>query len=454
MKNILKAVALVGALLMAGGPANAALVSVHQGYLIDEAALTHDANYDVNLQSQDIHSAAASADYSTVTFAASSFTDGSKATGSITMAEALTGLTTAYATNQITVVSTTGLAGTGLSWALKYDGVVLFEGMHWRMGATPAASALALKNALAARVPYVNFSVASNVIYATAAVASAVYNDVYVHSDAPSVVSVASARFTGGQDNAIIAVNGQPFRANKDWYPGASSATAATSLAAAINAGGRTAPYITATANSPTDGVIALASKIVGTVANFSLKSSTPAAAAVSGAAMTGGTNAAFALNGHNLSITDHGYSTGLPLLYTKGALAIGGLTDQTTYYAIAVDADNLALADSKAHALAGAYITFTSSAVPATADTYALAPLDIGGSMGLIWQGSNDGSTWADLVGVASVTYALSGSAVPTTETWSFSSFATKYLRAAVTGPDTGAVKLKLYLNGSILPR
>ena len=52
---------------------------------------------------------------------------------------------------------------------------------------------------------------------------------------------------------------------------------------------------------------------------------------------------------------------TGTPLVYTTAGTAIGGLTQSSTYYAIAVDSTHIQLAASLANAVAGIAVTLTS---------------------------------------------------------------------------------------------
>ena len=56
-----------------------------------------------------------------------------------------------------------------------------------------------------------------------------------------------------------------------------------------------------------------------------------------------------------------HGFSTGDPVIYdAEGTLAISGLTDGTTYYAIRIDDDNFQLATSTGNAASGTELTIT----------------------------------------------------------------------------------------------
>lgn len=57
---------------------------------------------------------------------------------------------------------------------------------------------------------------------------------------------------------------------------------------------------------------------------------------------------------------TSHGLSTGDPLFYVAGTAAPTGLTDETVYYAVYVDANSFRLASSYANALAGTLVTIS----------------------------------------------------------------------------------------------
>jgi len=75
--------------------------------------------------------------------------------------------------------------------------------------------------------------------------------------------------------------------------------------------------------------------------------------------------NAATAVDPTNdwITITAHGFTTGRKVRYRAGGgTVIGGLTDDTIYYAIADTKDRLRLATSSANALANTYIDLTST--------------------------------------------------------------------------------------------
>ena len=61
------------------------------------------------------------------------------------------------------------------------------------------------------------------------------------------------------------------------------------------------------------------------------------------------------------MTITGHTYSTGDAVTYQEGSSAVGGLTDNTVYYVIKVDANTIKLATNSSNATAGTAINLTS---------------------------------------------------------------------------------------------
>ena len=62
------------------------------------------------------------------------------------------------------------------------------------------------------------------------------------------------------------------------------------------------------------------------------------------------------------LTISSHGHKTGSKVKYTAGSVAVGGLTNGSTYFVIASNSNTLKLAKSLANALAGTAIDLTST--------------------------------------------------------------------------------------------
>jgi hypothetical protein len=415
---------------------------IYSAALVSQPGLAHDATFPLNLQAAAIASMSAQATYSSATFSPESLTDGQTSTGSFNVASN-SGLAAASATNQITVTSTSGLSGA----TLTLPGFVLRNGIDWATQATTALTAQSLATALRT-VPGLQVSCASgsSVIYATAPASGAFYNSWTVTTNAPSSISVANATFTGGADNARVAINGVVLTQGLagGWTVGGSASATASSIASAINANSLLSRLVTAT---PSGTAVNLVSNLAG-VNNFGLLSSAPSAVVPSGATMIGGIAPSASLSTSQIAIPGNAFTLALPVLYSANGVQLGGLTDQTTYYAIPLANGNLQLADSQAHAVAGTFVTLTSSTTQSSANTATLTALPIAGTPSFKWQVSNDGSNWSDLA-ISSVTVS-SYSNPPASTVWSFGALPFVWIRLNAVGPTAGGLNLQVQVVGT----
>lgn len=427
------------ACLLALAMVTRASVIVYNAVLVNETALAYNNTYSVDLQSNGVNALSAQATYSSATIPSATFQDGSQSHGSFTVLN-YAALAAAPAVNHITVVTNTDLTGA----SLVLPGYVFREGLDWHKVATTSGTAESIKLALA-QVPFLSVSRAGSVVYATAP-AGSFYNSYQLVSSTQTALAVATPYFTGGQDNASVRINGVILRQGINFTAATSNAATATSLASGINASSLLNTVVTAGASG---AVVTSTSTSNGAVYNYSLVSSTPTALSRSGALMTGGTTPADTLGSATLSIPSHGLTLGLPVLYsTAGGGLIGGLTNQTTYYAIRVDANSVKLASSQSNALLGTGIVVTSTSTQLSAHTFTLAPLAIAGTPSFKWQVSNDNSNWLDLQ-VSSVTVS-SYTNPPTSTIWSFGYIGTRYLRLNVVAPTAGGLGLNVQLIGT----
>lgn len=142
-------------------------------------------------------------------------------------------------------------------------------------------------------------------------------------------------------------------------------------------------------------------------------------------------------------------FTLALPILYTQTGTAVGGLSTGTTYY-VGAPAGQVALnktfklATSQANALAGSFITITSST---SSGSYNFAPLPYTGTPSFKFQVSNDGANWNDIA-VSSVTI-LSPSNPPAISAWDIGLNDFSFVRASVVGPTTGGLNLVIWANG-----
>lgn len=94
------------------------------------------------------------------------------------------------------------------------------------------------------------------------------------------------------------------------------------------------------------------------------------------------------------ITITAHGYATGLKAAATTSGTLPGGLS-ATNYWVIKVDADTIKLATSAANALLGTAVDITSAA---GGGTHTLTPAAISGGSYKLQCSMDDGSTYVDL--------------------------------------------------------
>lgn len=407
--------------------------------LASETFLAHNATYAssdlsnlkvIGLTGQVVYTSAATP--TPVTFQA-----GSQSVGSITIANFAV-LNATAATNTLNVASLSGLTDASIT----LPGYVFRQGIDWATQSTASGTAESIRLALI-RAPFIQASRSVSTITLTTPIGT-LYNTYGFTTSVPSSLVIATPLFTGGRNNAIVTVNGVALTQGTQWTASVSSATTATSLTSAINTA--LGSVLTATANSPTNGIVAIVSDANGASSNFALASSV-AAITLSGATMTGGVTANFTAGSPTITTASHNLTLGTPILYTATG-TIAPLSAGTTYFAIPVTATSLKLASSKVNALAGTAITITEATPHLTAVVGTLAALGITGTPSLKWQSSNDNSTWAD-ISVSSVT--MLGYASPTrTESWNFGSIAFKFIRANVVSPLTGGLALNVSITGS----
>ncbi len=137
-----------------------------------------------------------------------------------------------------------------------------------------------------------------------------------------------------------------------------------------------------------------------------------------------------------SITITTHGFSTGLKVALTGTNLPTG--LSATNYYVIVIDANTISLADTLAHAQAGTKIAITAAGT--TADAL-LTPAVLGGVVVKL-QMSNDGTNFTDISGMT-VTISAAGSVL-----WDLGAVTFRVLRVLET-PSAGSLNLTLNYNG-----
>lgn len=318
------------------------------------------------------------------------------------------------------------------------------QGGAWSVQDTSTGTATSIA-AFLNRISGLRANATSSVVYSTATTAGANGNTFSLSSTAPSYLTVTSANYAGGVDNAYVKINGVKLTQGSSWNVGATTSATAKAISDAIVASSSLNTIVVSTWTSSTVSINSLAT---GSTVNYTLSTNAPSSLTVSGSALTGGLPAAWSSGGSVINIPAHGLSTGLGVLYSTSTsnISVSGLHWGTTYYIGVIDANNIALSSSSALAQAGTYIVL---GAPATTGphTFVLTPQSYGGTAGLAWYGSNDGINYNIIAG-SSVTYSAPSS-TPASSLWDFGNVNYKYIQLQVTAPTTGGLALAVKVNG-----
>lgn len=353
-----------------------------------------------------------------------------------------------------------GLNRSLLNAKFLINGVGYENGKHWSDSSNTStgtiASILSFVNGISTQTASCNSGIndltaswsAAQTITFTQAIACSAGNAMTLTVTSGSGLSAGTPTFTGGQDNASVTINGTILQYPTAWNLGTSSTTTSTglSIAASINANSVTNKIVTAT---NTTNVVRSTSITNGSLSNYSLTSST-VALLVSG--FSGGLNTNFSSGSANIAITAHNFPTAFPVLYSASAGgSISGLTAQTTYFAIIVDANDIQLATTSTGAVAGLGVILRTVDTATASHTYTLAPLSFTqGSAGAIWQVSNDGLNWVNYsttsvnVPVSTYTFTPNGTV---TQMQDFGNINYAFIRLNFIAPTQGGVALKVIL-------
>lgn len=176
-------------------------------------------NFVLDLNANRVDSLSVQVNYSSANASTVSFTDGQTSTGSITIVS-LTGLSTAYATNKITVasnaagtkasahvtiISTTGLTGESLTITQGNTSHSFTSGAGWASaGLTTTQAAASLAALIQGSSSYLLMTATNvaNVIYATATSVGITPNTSWLLSSSDTSLMTASATFAGGLEKA------------------------------------------------------------------------------------------------------------------------------------------------------------------------------------------------------------------------------------------------------------
>ena len=468
MKKILLAAIVVGLASFA----EASDITVSTTMVNEVLTSTRSFTIDTNLLRIDQLSAQiiySSASPNTVTF-----TDGKPSTGTVTVSS-LTGLTTTYANNSITVVSTTGLT----------DHYLYFRGypisLVDKVTTTSTGTAVNIRNffnSYYSDVVFCSTNAPSAVVTCTATITGVSPNSWTLTSSTPAAVSVSKGTFTGGYDNASFSIGGVTLQANRDFFPGGTTTTAATAIAAAINANGTLNRMVRAQSGA---NVVYTTTTFVGYGTRYDMTTSSRAVLAISSSTLLAGTGSDIVLNissnvapnqesllqfpaspyisPSNAIYKATNWGMGQAVLFTQTSGSFASLTNNATYYASNVTPAAFSLIDTATGAVAGLKLTL-STQTQTGGGTFVLTPLAITGTFSLAFQESNDGINYHQMtvtIGTtttnAAFTYATAYP--PTSNLLKFGDFLARYIRFLFSSPATnrGGVNTNVIIRGKDNP-
>ncbi len=415
----------------------------YSGNLVNEAGLAYSNTFLLDMAQYGALEVSAQTIFSTVTYTSPTFSDGSKSTGNITVVNYL-GLSAAKATNKLTVTANTWPLGS----VINVNGTSLRGGIEWAKGNVSSNTATNIAAAINALADF-DANAVGSVIYTTAAVVGSAGNTYFLISNTSSI-TVNALKFGGGQDNAVLTINGTSLTQGTQWSAETSNGVTALNIAAAIGTAFTTLVSTNGVAKS---AIVYATSTLNGSVYNYSMVSSTQNSLSVSGALMTGGTAPGDVLGSKVFTAAGtFGLPLALPVLYAVGSNpAIGGLTTGTTYFAVPLGGNTFSLAKYSSSAVAGLSADFVtvaaSTASGTTANTYTLAPLAWAGSATYLWQTSNDNSNWSTAPSTGTVTITSTSAGSPLSINWGVLGY--RYLRLNFTAPTSGglAIQVPVYL-------
>lgn len=457
MKKLLAALAcLVGfgaAVCSAGGFRDAVLAN--------ESGLAINTTYSMNLDN--VVGVSAQVVWSSVTANTATFTNGRVSTATFAITTN-TDLSSATATSRITVTN-----GSVAGSSITIGGARFVEGSNWRYNATFASmTACNLSDAIRLNTIFLSTCgvVGGSVVLTTAPTYGSIYNQTV--DGTAAAYSLTTASLTGGKNNVALTIGTATFTANVDYAVGASSSITATSLVTKINTSLAGLVFSSATLAGVTNsGIIYATSTFVGTSSAYSISSSSQGAltigpftssspvTSIATGNMVGGANSAITYGSAVIAIPTHGYTTGMPLAYSTGsAVALQPLVFGVTYYAMVVDANNIALSTTSAQAVAGSSITIVSSGTPTSVTNFLLTPQNASTGASWQWEVSNDNVNYSRLlttINNVSISTGVVGAFVfPSTSTViDFGPINYRNLQFHILGPAQGAIGLKVLIHG-----
>ena len=372
------------------------------------------------------------ANYTTPTYSPSSFIDGVKSTGTITI------VTNAGVTGSTLTIQTNSYVE-GLDWThdLQSSGTAknLYQAITSTYGARATGyltvlSTYTLGTSTAAYFTMYgkNFTQGTDWYVGTAS-----YTALAIKQTGQSIFNTVSSYFSKTV-GCIFATPTITFTYNYMNSAGNSTMISyVSSITVSGMSGGKITPLASGTTFSFTTGstVIYATATVAGVSGNNAFTSSVSTSMVVTG--MSGGVNPQILYAPTSTIVSTQSYPAGLSVLLSASAGTVPtGLTVNTTYFVIPYNSTSIQLASTQANAIAGIYLPLTNSTLDR--GTFILTPAGLTASMqwmGMVCQASNDGKNWWNL-SVASST--IWSSTTLTTQAWDMSKYNWEYIRVLIT--------------------
>jgi len=433
MKKLLGILALMTALMPI---ANTVKAERKEGTIIDKTSQAVDFSQTVDVSDYETLSIQA---ISTVSIPSGhTLNTGNKESATITIVSTSSQLMSTRSTATVTVVSTTGVLGDSLT----LNGIVFKEGTNWSIGTSTSLSALNLAAKIDADSNFVATAAGSTVTIYSQSTGSFSNAWPVLTTDAVNL-KISGATFTLGKNQHTITVNGTTLTEGIDFRADTSSQTTAHNIVVAVNANTTLNAQVLA---SSAAAVVTLTALYPG-VQNYYVVSSTSGFDAVT---FSPGAASKINLQTDTLSQTSHGLTTGMKVLFATvtASVAPGGLTNQTTYFAIKLTDNQYKLASSALNAAGGTAVDITS--LPTSNSTYTVtaSTIILASNTGWYWQSSNDNVNFST-TSISSFTFSTFGSVSGGTILTDLASYAYKYLRMVFAGPTQGGVSISVRAYG-----
>jgi hypothetical protein len=426
-------------------------VFLHADAFIDNSALSQNSVPQVDTVAKNYGKLSATAVYSTATIAAVVATDGRPSTAAITVTNnaAFTALS---ASNTITISSNAACKFGWVKINERYfvnpqDFAVALDTHNVGFSTQTAQN---LTNAINASASSATITAArsGSLIFLASKSSGSYFNSYTLTSSSPAAFGVTSANFYNGRDAAQLKIGNKTLTNGSQWFTGATAAQTAQSISSAIVA------FAGSVAVSTWNGSVVYSTSIAIGANTTIILSSTQTALTISSVAYSNGIGSGYFQNGSASALSGgyvnkaNAFGVGLPVLYsTTTGTNLNPLVSQTTYFVTAVDSTKFKIATSRANAIAGTAVTFT-TLISTGAGTFTFTPIpySAGAPASFKYERSNDGSNWFDAPvssGTVYVTAVSSGQAAD------FGDANFKYYRINFVTSDFGATNLKSYYQG-----